>query len=152
MQLRSDFWIKWLKTISISIIIFGVLLSFTPFIEWTIGQFYYDIFFNKDQYSLLSKEELLFQRFIYGATGGLLACWGLMIYFITKYGLENNQYWAWKALISSTLAWFIGDSYASVLTGFEIHAMMNFTVLILILLPLYSIKKNMVMKTTTNNS
>ena len=144
MESKLIFWTKWLQVMGIFLITFGVLLSFTPFMEWTLGQMYYDNYFSIEKYTQISVGDLKFQRFVYGATGGLLMCWGITIYFLTKHGITNGLKWTWKALLFSTFGWFIGDSYISLATGFEIHALMNLLILIPIVLPLVQTKEHCV--------
>ncbi len=141
MKSKLNFWTKWLQVIGISLIAFGVLLSFTPFMEWTLGSMYYDNYFPFDKYGQLSAGDLKFQRFVYGATGGLLVSWGITIYFLAKHGIKNGLKWTWYTFLFSTVGWFIGDSYISLVTGFKVHALMNLLVLIPIVLPLIQTKK-----------
>ncbi|BDS09460.1 hypothetical protein [Aureispira anguillae] len=136
---KLHFWATYLSFIGIVLAVFGGLLSYTPFMHFTLGTMYYDNYFEVMTYHKLNAGELNFQRFVYGATGGVITSWGIFIAAIARYALKKGEPWAWNTIALTTFLWFLGDGYASVISGFPVHALMNIGVLIFIVLPLIAI-------------
>ncbi len=132
----SPFWRRWMLLIALILILMGLMTSFTPLIQNSTGAIYYNQFFDFDAYANISTGDLRFQTFLYGVMGAVLTSWGLLLAFLIAFPLRQGQKWAWYAITLSILVWFVGDGYASVSTGFAIHALINVPVLVLMGIPL----------------
>jgi hypothetical protein len=140
MKKPLSFWATWLTVISIMLIGMSTVMLLTPFIQYTLGGFYYNNYFAYDAYSVISDGDLRFQTFLYGVSGSVLMSWGLSLYWIVKYPFKQGEPWAWTAVFVTTLVWFIGDGYASISTGFALHALINVGVFLPIMIPLYFVR------------
>ena len=130
------FWTQWLLVVSIFGVTMGALMAFIPIPAKFIGPAYYNQYFGFDAYAELTEPALRFQRFIYGASGAVLVSWFIMIGWTTRRAFAEGERWAWNAILVSTLAWFLGDVYASIVSGFAVHAALNLSLLIGIGIPL----------------
>ena len=135
-QTVSRFWIRWLMVILIIMIVMGLALVFTPFVDMTLGSHYYNTYFDYDAYSVISDGDMRFQTFLYGVSGAVMASWSIVMLFLAIFPLRQGQRWAWFAIVISTIVWFIGDSYISIATGFALHAGLNLSVFIPLMIPL----------------
>jgi len=135
-QAISRFWIRWLMGVSAILILLGGLLAFTPLVHSLVAPMYYNNFFTTDAYAALSDGARNFQTFVYGAAGAAVMSWGFSMLMIAHTAFRRGQRWAWLTISMSVLLWFAGDSYASVVTGFPIHALINISFLILLGLPM----------------
>lgn len=138
----SRFWIRWLMLILVVMIVMGLALVFTPFVEATVGSYYYNTYFDYDAYSVISDGDMRFQTFLYGVSGAVMASWAIVMLFLALFPLRQGQRWAWFAIFISTIVWFIGDGYASVASGFTIHAVINLGVFIPLMIPLAATYKH----------
>jgi len=135
----SRFWIRWLVVLWGVIIVMGLALIFTPLVDITIGSHYYNQYFDYDAYAVISDGDLRFQTFLYGISGAVLASWAIVMLFLVLFPLRQGQRWAWYAIFLSACVWFIGDGYASVATGFTLHAFLNLGLFIPLMIPLFAI-------------
>jgi len=139
----SKIWIHWLMVVLAIMTIMGLALVFTPFVDMTLGSHYYNTYFDYDAYSVISDGDLRFQTFLYGVSGAVMASWAIVMLFLVMFPLRQGQRWAWYALVISVLVWFIGDGYASVVTGFALHAGLNLSVFIPLMIPLVAIRRQL---------
>lgn len=132
----STFWRRWMMVVTLGMVVLGLALPFTSFVDVTLGPEYYNNYFDYDAYSTISDGDMRFQTFLYGIMGAVMASWSIVMFFLVMFPLRQGQKWAWFALAISLIIWFVGDSYASVATGFEVHAVLNLSVLFLLGIPL----------------
>lgn len=139
-------WVRFMLVLSGFGVVFGLVLAFTPLIR-PIGGIYYDYYVGEGTYAILSSQELDYQRFLYGVMGALMASWFSMVGFVVHEPFRRGEKWAWNAILLSTTIWFIGDGYASIITGFAIHAAMNLSLFVPIMIGLLATRGDM--KTTS---
>lgn len=132
----STLWVNWIIVVAALSAVLGVFLSFTPFVQQLIGPIYYNSFFTTDAYATLSSKAIQFHRFMFGLAGAVLTSWLLTVVAIAHIPFRRGEKWAWWIILITLLTWFLGDSYSSVVTGFTIHAVANFSLLIAFGLPL----------------
>ena len=125
-------WVNYLLVVVAIGTILGVELAFTPFITNIGGALYYNHYVGADAYASLGAGELANQRFLYGVMGAVMASWMIALSFLVHIPFRRGEVWAWNAIAVSTLMWFIGDGYASIITGFALHAALNLSLLVLI--------------------
>ncbi len=131
----SAFWRRWMLVTTASMVMMGLVLAFTPLITDIVDPLYF-AYFDSDDYSTLPEGDLRFHRFLFGVMGAVLASWSMLMFVLVFYPLGKGQRWAWVALASSLVIWFVGDGYASVVTGFAVHAVLNLSLLIIMGIPL----------------
>lgn len=132
----SAFWTRWLLGVSITGIVFGMMLFATSLIQQAAGSIYYEAFLGADSYAALNSAEINFQQFLYGVMGSLMAAWMLVLALIVHIPFRRGEKWAWYAVDASLVLWFIGDSYVSIVTGFSVHVLVNLGLLVAFGLPL----------------
>lgn len=142
-QTISKFWTRWMLVVTVSMVIMGLMLVFLPSVFQPLQGAYYNNYFDYDAYSVISEGDLRFQTFLFGVSGAVLASWALVMFFLVLYPLRQGQKWAWFAIISSMLLWFIGDSYVSIATGFAIHAALNLSIFVMLGIPLAAVYRQM---------
>lgn len=138
---RFLFWQRWLMTAIAFIIVGGILMPlltsarlFTLFdnlvnpIFWPSGD--------------VSASAVSFQQWIYGLLGAVMAGWGISMAFLAYYPFRRKEKWAWSALASSLLIWYVGDTAVSLLFGVNFNAVVNTVILALFLLPLFFTRAN----------
>ena len=138
----SPFWTKWLLYTAIAVAINGAILTYTPLFFDLIGPLYYNTYFDYDAFEALESGAIDFQRFVYGVSGAVLMSWMACVGLITHYAFRHGEKWAWWAIAISTVLWFVGDGYASVASGFVVHAVVNLGLLIMIEIPLAATYKS----------
>lgn len=139
---RFGFWQKWLLVATEIYIIFGL------FIVVFNSTVLFDLF-NKPIYAIffgtaVPPSVIPFQGWLYALMGSILAAWGLNMFFITNNAFKKREKWAWQALLSGLLLWYVLDSTASVYFGVLFNAALNTVFLIIGLLPLYFTRKQFV--------
>ena len=132
----STFWQRWMLLTTGSMVLMGLILTFTPLLTDIVHPLYYNNYFEYDAFSRLSDGDLRFHTFLFGVSGVVVSSWAIVMFFLVMFPLRNGQRWAWYALSISLTVWFIGDGYASIATGFVVHAMMNMSLLIMMSIPL----------------
>ena len=132
----STFWVNWIIVVSAISALLGLFLSFTPYVQQFLGPIYYNSFFTSDAYATLSPEAVQFHRFMFGLSGAVLTSWLLSVVAIAHIPFRRGERWAWWIILITLLAWFAGDSYTSLVTGFVVHAFLNLSLLIALGIPL----------------
>ena len=133
----SPFWVRWMMVVSIWLLVMGFVLAFTPMMESLVGPAYYNTYFDgENRYAQLTDPELRFQEFLYGVSGAVMMAWSAVLLLLAHIPFRQGERWAWTAIALSTALWFIGDGYASISTGFALHALINVSLLVAILPPL----------------
>jgi hypothetical protein len=135
-------WVRFLLVLSAFGVIFGVVLAFTPLLS-PVGGIYYDYYVGDGAYLGLSTAELDYQRLLYGVMGALMASWFVIVGYVVHEPFRRGEQWAWNAILLSTLMWFLGDGYVSIITGFAIHAALNLSLLIPIMIALMATRGDM---------
>jgi hypothetical protein len=103
---RMAFWRKYLTIVGLSLIAFGVYITFcknTPLFA-PFGNLIDPIFWPD---GTVTEGTRNFKGFIYSFSGVYVLLWGMNFLFISKYALIPGNRWAWNCLVSSTIIWFI---------------------------------------------
>lgn len=79
-------------------------------------------------------------RLLAAIVGGLTAGVGAAIYLIARHVYAKDPDLGRKIILSFVLVWFVVDSLGSVLSGAPFNVVLNFSLLILMILPLVWVK------------
>ena len=79
-------------------------------------------------------------RLLAAIVGGLTAGIGAAIYLIAQHVYAKDPDLGRKIILTFVLVWFVVDSLGSVLSGAPFNAVLNFSLLILMILPLVWVK------------
>jgi hypothetical protein len=141
---RFIFWQRWLFAIALIIIIYGLGLAFfgqTEFFNIILNNQINTAFWGTAQ---ISKEVILYQRFVYGVVGTTAAGWGILIAFVTHYAFLRKEKWAWTGLAVGLTIWFLTDTLISIYYGAYSNAGMNILLFICTALPLIFTKREFI--------
>lgn len=137
-----NFWQKWLTYANVMAIMVGILAAFAgDSIVFSLHNGYTnEVFFNGNG---LSNEVLLLKKWLFGVIGGTIVGFHVLMVFISENAFKNKEPWAYKAMWSGLLSWFIIDSSLSIYFG-AIHnvIIINAVAFLLIGLPLLMTKKS----------
>lgn len=136
--MKTKFWTTWLKITGILLTIFGLCMAFfSNTVVFNMLNNAVDTVFFKEA---IPDEFIQFRTWIYAVLGSTIAGWGIFISFIAgKIELKNNS-WAWNALLTATLVWYIPDTFFSFKMGVVVNGWINTIILIALLIPLVVIK------------
>ena len=130
-----NFYSYCLKFASFILIILGVYVAFfknTPlFIPF---DFLIDPVFWKN--GIKDQGTVLFKGFIYSIYGVTILIWGIQLLFITQFGFQKKENWAWWGILISTLVWYTIDAGFSTYYKVCYNTLANTLFLILLILPL----------------
>jgi len=133
-----DFFVKWLKAVSIIFASFGIFLAFfnqMPMFADLIDP----VFFKEDQ---IGSELKSFQQWLYGLLGATCVLVGIMIFFIVDNAFKNKEGWAWNCILFGLVGWFIIDQPISLYFSVYFNVIFNIGLLIAVLIPLICTKKH----------
>lgn len=134
------FWQRWLVVVSIVILVFGLLMTFTsgtPF--FNIFHRWIDPAFWAGQTPDASARN--FQAWVYGVWGTTLAGWGVLLTYIAVIPFKKREKWAWNCMAAGILTWFLLDTGLSLIHGVNFNVAVNCMILILAGLPLVFTRK-----------
>lgn len=126
----------WLKFASWTLISFGVLgaISAQPSLNFLSRPFIQMALWPFNQPSdMLSTET----RLIWAILGGISIGWGVMVLQLTTKLLHKETEAIRSIMLTSTIAWFITDGAASILSGAGFNAVLNIGFLALFLIPIW---------------
>jgi hypothetical protein len=137
---RFLLWQRWLMTLGVIIVVFGVALAFlypTPL---------FDIFRTQIDPVFWSAGELTvgiasFQQWIYGVLGATMAGWGVCIAFIAAVPFKRKEKWAWNCLAIAVSLWFVIDTFLSWRFGALFNVVFNVLIFLAALVPLLFSRK-----------
>jgi len=131
-----QFWHKWLLTVTILIILFGILLMVPNKPEL------FDRLFNDHIETIFWSDTPIttgivhFQRWLYGVLGATMIGWGIMMAFIIAIPFRRGERWAWYSIFFGIGGWYILDTAVSVMYHADFNAFFNSLILLLFLPPL----------------
>jgi len=131
-----SFWRKWLIGVSIYHILFGLVLAFfsqSPLMDLLINQ-YYDPVFWPDGH--IDAGAMRYKAWSSSVLGAVIASWALLITFIAYEPFNRREKWAWIAIASALLLWFVIDTACSAYYQVQINVAFNLSILLLFALPL----------------
>jgi hypothetical protein len=136
-------WRYWLLVVSVFIITFGLLMAL---LNSTIVFAFFNaqinpVFWGPNPIALPAQA---FQAWVYGAWGATVMGWGITMYFIAWFPFGRRERWAWTCVVVSVSFWYLLDTGISLWFGVTINALLNTTILILVLIPLVFTYKAMI--------
>ncbi|MFK7935653.1 MAG: hypothetical protein AB8G22_19220 [Saprospiraceae bacterium] len=138
---RFLFWQKWLTYANVFALIIGLLAAFA------IDSFVFDVYNQNIQIQYADGQPLdpqmnLMKKWLFGIIGGTIAGFQLLIIFISENAFRKRERWAWVAVFSGMLMWFVVDSTACICYGAWFNVwLINIPSFILILIPLIATRK-----------
>ena len=136
MMKSFDFWQKWIFSVSLVLIVFGMLLALFPqsqFMDFVFNN-QIDPVFDLD--GEISDNMRSFQAWIYGVLGTVISGWGILLAFIARYPFKARQKWAWNCIAAGFVLWFVVDTSISACFGVIFNVLFNVCLLLLIGIPL----------------
>ncbi len=141
------FWYRWLLTVFVGFTLFGVAYAFFGM----SGLF--AIMLDPIDLALwggpMPAETEPFARFTFGIIGALLAAFGELGWFVTRYAVSRREPWAWNALAVSAIVWFVIDGIVSVWSGAAINVAFNLGFAVLLAIPLIGIRPHLTGQTAS---
>jgi hypothetical protein len=135
------FWQRWMLTLSIIIVAFGLgmaLLNGTPVFDLLNRQV--DPAFWGAQ--PLPAQALAFRGWAYGVLGATMAGWGVFFVFLAYVPFRRKEKWAWYCFAAGLLVWYVPDTITSLTSGVVFNAVFNSILLALVALPLFFTRKD----------
>ncbi len=131
-----SFWQKWLTWANVMTIGVGLLVAFAG------NSLFFDlhnagterVFFPETGFT---PETIQLKNWLFGIIGGTIVGFHILMIFISEYAFKRKERWAYRAMWTGILSWFLIDSGISLYYG-AVHnvVMINLVALILIGLPL----------------
>ncbi len=136
---QFDFWIKYLKFISLFFagmgVVWALLGSFDPF--GIYDKAFANSFYGQDH---LPEDVQKAVRFILAPFGATAAGYFILQYFIVKNALAKKEQWAWQAIMIAFVFWFVLDS---LIHGAYFNILIANIPSLFAMLPLLFLRKNM---------
>jgi hypothetical protein len=132
---RFLLWQRWLLTLGVSIVVFGVALALlysTPLFDIFRTQID-PVFWGAGE---LTNGTILFQQWIYGVLGATMAGWGVCIAFIAAVPFKRKEKWAWNCLAIAVSLWFVIDTFLSWRFGALFNVVFNVLIFLATMTPL----------------
>jgi len=130
------FWSNWLIAVSIIGMVFGLALLIPGVLQTTMAPWAYDTVAGPGAFAALTEAELANQRLLYGIMSAVMIGWFTMIAWIAAVPFRRGERWAWMAIDSSLLVWFVLDSAISAQIGMPLNVVLNLVFLVLFAIPL----------------
>lgn len=133
---KFRFWQKWLTYANILTIGIGFLCAFlgnSIFFELHNAQTK-EVFFAGEEFS---SGTLAMKNWLFGVIGGTIVGFHLLMVFISENAFKRKERWAYYAMWSGMISWFLIDSAISYYTG-AVHnvVLINLPAMVMIGLPL----------------
>lgn len=134
---KNSLWNKWMIVYSIIILFGGFSMAFIipivfssndPFLVEVTGLSTADI----------QPELTKYTHFIFGILGSTMMGWGVLLLMLSYRLLNNTEKWIWKAISISILVWYIPDTVISLMYGSFLNVILNTTLLVGAIPPLYA--------------
>lgn len=136
-----DFWVKWLIGANVMTVIVGLIVAFAGnsfFFSYHNSQTEI-LFFDRNE---LAQNELYFKNWLFGIIGGTIVGFHILMIFIANNAYRKREKWAYWAMWSGLLSWFVIDSSISTFYGAVYNVyLINIVALVLIGLPLIMTRK-----------
>lgn len=136
------FWQKWLSIASLAIVLFGLALAFfnqTYFFKILFTNWINRAFWGAPD---VAEQVALFQRWAYGVMGGMIAGWGVFMFYVARGPFKNKERWAWNCFAISFALWFAVDTGLSFYAGVYSNVVTNIVFLSLFAVPLFNTRKS----------
>ena len=111
-------------------------LAYVVFPEAMLAQTVGTFLGSPDALAALDDEMMRFIGLLGGISAGVSMAWMAALIFIVLGPFRRAERWAWAAVFTSVVTWFIVDSGRSIATGFVDNAMYNLVWLVMYTVPL----------------
>jgi hypothetical protein len=130
------FWKRWLFSVSIGIIVFGLFISIfssSNLFAFLFNSHYNPVFWGVDP---VPENTQRYQQWVYAVWGSTIAGWGILIAFVSYFAFSPKERWSWISLASMTGIWYFLDTIISFGHGVYFNVGLNTVFLALLSLPL----------------
>lgn len=136
---HCDFWFRYLHYITISLILFGLIMVTMPTLTYRA----FSLLIYSEAYTLhkFGPEALAYIKLTHCVIGALIVGWGVLLLLLLNKLFHKHTFLVLSLYTLSLLAWFILDTSMSLILGFWQNAVLNFILLILFAIPLTVIYK-----------
>lgn len=135
-------WWRWLLVVSLIGMLFGAVMVLAPGMLKPLSQPSYNSFFATDRYSELPVGDVAFQNWLYGVLGATMIGWCLTVAFIAGYPFRAGERWAWQALCTAIIVWYVLDTGTSWLHGVFVNVALNTVLLVAFGVPLVASRRS----------
>lgn len=139
---KFSFWQKWLTYANVMTVGVGFLCAFAGNSIFFDAHNHYtkEVFFAGQEFS---PEILALKNWLFGIIGGTIVGFHILMIFISEYAFKKREKWAYYAMWTGLISWFLIDSGISVYYG-AIHnlVIINIVALVAIGVPLVATAKS----------
>lgn len=128
---------RWLQLIAVTHIALGLLLP--VIVQFELVQPYFD--FMAHAFGLDNHQPAELMRFLIGVFGPTVASWGVLFWAVVAQSFQMRSKSGWWLMIAAAVVWAVYDSIYSAMYGLWIHAVLNGTVFVAIVLPLWRVRR-----------
>ena len=130
----EKFWLGWLKTTMIILIVLGgVLTFFSHWINTTLLDARIDAVFLNE----LPGENLgPLKNWYASILGAIMLGWGFSMFYIIDKPLRQREKWAWRSIFYPVLFWYLLDSGVSAYYGVIFNVIVNTVLFLQVMAPL----------------
>jgi hypothetical protein len=131
-----NFWYKWVLVSGYVIVAMALMVDAIAFFKIEMP-YINSVFWDNG----IPEDTQGFYTFILGLYCSVLLVFGLFVIFIARNAFAEKKTWAWNALATCYIAWYIADTFYSLYSGVYSNAVSNTVLFILIMLPLLATRK-----------
>ena len=133
----SSLWSGWLLALCGMVAFTGIMFAFAPqVLRPLMVRPFYNVFFDHDAFAVLTKPELTFQNWVYGAAGSNVVAWSLALSLIVVGPFRRSERWAWMVIAITIAAKTLINIYVALNYGVVRDALGNVGLLIAFGIPL----------------
>lgn len=137
---RFSFWVKYLKVTSIFFAImssmWAIIGAFDPF--GIYDQAFATTYWNRD---VLPADAELAKKILLAPLGATSAGFFIFQWFIAKHAYAKKQLWAYNAIVSAFLFWFLLDSMMCLINGAYFNIVIANIPALLAMIPIFFTRK-----------
>lgn len=130
---------QWLLLLAVAHIVGGLLMPLLVYMPW--WQFYFSWLLAAFHIPTHPSTIALIQ-FLIGVFGPTVASWGVLFFYAVQQAFKQATLQAWWWLVSASCAWAVVDSCYSSWVGMWPNAVLNISVLLMIVGPLCLVRNH----------
>lgn len=135
-QVAMTWWV-WLLVLCGALVVFSLLLAFAPYaFKHLVIKEFYNVFFDHDAFSHLSKPALTFLNWIFGATGSGVLGWAMVLVWLVFGPFRQGKRWAWQMIALSVTVKAVVNLFVALWVGYAFDAIGQIGLLIAFWIPL----------------
>ncbi|MGE0590699.1 MAG: hypothetical protein AB7O48_19110 [Cyclobacteriaceae bacterium] len=138
---QFSFWQKWLTYANVMTVGVGLVVAFAgnSFFLEIHNTYTRQVFFDSQPFST---EVMALKNWLFGIIGGTIVGFHVLMIMISEYAFKRKEKWAYNALWSGLLSWFLIDSSVSFYYDALYNiVLINLVALLLIGIPLVAARK-----------